>query len=232
MKLLALYLLCILNTAIVAQSSHLPYEPFHQLDSISKSNSPSNYFGKLYYDFLARIESQLQNRDTVAQRLVRRFENVFADFFISACISSTRHEQIDLKEWEAYFADSSLQPIQYLLLGTNAHLNGGLWNALVRSFSAEEMKQLKPEFKIFRRSLNKTYRMVYMEGRSNKKLENIRIFSLGMDQWLGKYYLYKWRRRQMHIARLYWNHSNKLQTLSGKVEQKKKKIDQMILTKI
>jgi hypothetical protein len=71
---------------------------------------------------------------------------------------------IEVAEWKAYFADTGLQPIQYKLLGTNAHLNGGLWQALTHSFTQEEMQRLKKEFVIFKKSLNHTYVIVYKEA--------------------------------------------------------------------
>ena len=211
------------------QAVILPKEPFHELDSIGKSNSHSKYFGELYHRFLTGIEEQLSTRDTTAKKLVRRFENVFADYYINACKSYLNKEKIDLQEWQTYFSDSTLKPIQYLLLGANAHLNGGLWNALVNSFTAEEMKQLQPEFHIFKKTLNKTYHVVYQEGTEHPKLNKISKAVLGMDKLLGNFYLYKWRKRQMRIARLYWSQSPKHAKLVARVEKKKNRIDPLIL---
>lgn len=208
----------------------LPREPFHQLDSIGKSNSHSKHFGRLYHQFLTGIEEQLGTRDSAAQKLVRRFEKNFAGFYINACQSYLNKEKIDLQEWQAYFSDSALQPIQYLLLGANAHLNGGLWNALVKSFTAQEMKHLQPEFHIFKRSLNKTYKQVYKKSRENIRLKILGAATVGLDNLLGNFYLYKWRKRQMKIARLYWNHSPRIEKLVKKVDKRKRRIDQLITT--
>lgn len=211
-----------------AQSLSLPKEPFYQLDSIGNSNCYSKHFGRLYYVFLYSIEEQLSGCDTNAQRLVRRFEKVFADFYINACKSHSNKTTIDLQEWTAYFSDSTLEPIQYFLLGANAHLNGGLWNAVVRSFDANEWDQLKEEYGIFKKTLNKTYKLVYREGRNNRFLVGMANATFGLDKWIGNYYLYKWRKRQFRIAKLYWSQSPKLGQVLTKIDRKKKNIDQLI----
>ncbi len=227
---LACFCVCFLIGSIKAQKLSLPAEPFCQLDSIGKSFSHSKHFGQLYYEFLYSIEEQLANCDNGAQRLVRRFENVFAGFFINACQWHLNKTQIDLQEWEAYFSDSTLQPIHYFLLGANAHLNGGLWTAVVKSFNADEWKELKEEYHIFKKTLNQTYKLVYKEGRNNRFLVNLAHATLGVDKWIGNYYLYKWRKRQFRMAKLYWQQSPKLEPLLKKIDRKKKNIDQLIFT--
>ncbi|HEY2721468.1 MAG TPA: hypothetical protein VGI82_07075 [Chitinophagaceae bacterium] len=73
------------------------------------------------------------------------------------------------------FLSSSLQSIQYELLGANAHLNGGLWQVLTPSFSGEEMKTSKAEFVVFKKSLNQTYDLVYFEAvTQNKRAHGIK----------------------------------------------------------
>lgn len=212
-----------------AQTISLPKEPFYQLDSIGRYGASSKHFGSLYYQFLYSIEEQLSHCDTNAQRLVRRFEKVFADFYIDACKSHKEKREIDLEEWDAYFKDSTLETIQYFLLGANAHLNGGLWNAVVKSFNAQEWAQLKEEYHIFKKTLNKTYRFVYKEGKNNSFLVQLAQATSGLDKWIGNWYLYKWRKRQFRIAKLYWSHSPKLEPMLKKIDRKKKNIDQMIL---
>lgn len=222
-------LLFIVFAAIVKGQQKLPYEPFFQLDSIGKSNSSAKYFGRLYYDFLVRIEKQLVASDTSAQRLVRKFENVFADFFIDACVDCSHGSAINFPEWKPYFADTSLQEIQYFLLGANAHLNGGLWKAIVTSFTDDEMGQLKREFHYFKKSLNNTYSYVYSVALKDKRINSFDKLTFGISKWIGNYYLYKWRKRQMQLAKLYWQKSPEFNLLLAKVEKKKLKIDKKIL---
>ena len=211
----------------------LAHEPFPQLDSIGNSQSISKHFGRLYYVFLSMVEEQLSGLDTPAQKMVRNFEKVFAGFYIDACNAHEANKEIAVGEWQAYYSRTDLSPIQYKLLGTNAHLNGALWQAFTLSFSQAEMEALKKEFVFFKRSLNRTYVLVYKEAvRDSKTANTIRNRSFGLSRLAGDFYLYKWRKRQMKLARLYWNDSPKFEALLKKVDLKKQKIDRLIITMI
>lgn len=202
----------------------------YKLDSLGNSSSTGRYFGSLYCGFLQSIEKQLASADSGTKQLVRHFECVFAQFFIDACNAHQQNQPISIQEWRAYFSEPALQPIQYKLLGTNAHLNGGLWQALTHSFTKDEMQQLKSEFVIFKKSLNLTYTLVYHEAvDENKKIRSLVNLTIGIPKWIGNYYLYKWRKRQMRLARFYWAGSPKYSTLAKKVNIKKRKIDWLII---
>ncbi len=224
------FVLCVsCLSGVVAQNKPL-YNTFYQLDSISHSNSIAKHFAGLYHAFLKSIESQVVTADTATQRLVRRFEQVFAQFYVDACHAHLHQREIKITDWQAYFSQNDLQPIQYKLLGANAHLNGGLWQALTSAFTKQEMDQLHKQFLIFNHTLNKIYRQVYKEGEQhNKKLSRLAMFSLGLDQLIGNYYLYKWRKRQMRIAKLFWNASTRLPAVSQRVLIRKNFIDRLII---
>lgn len=237
-KYIFICIILICNSPAKSQGTQLslkysgPYEflQLYQLDSIANSYSPGRYFGSLYFTFLQSIEKQLSSADSFSKHLVQKFERVFAQFYIDACNAHETHQPIIIREWEPYFSYPGLQPFQYKLLGANAHLNGGLWQALTNSFSQEEMKALRNEFVIFKKSLNQTYKGVYREAAaSNKKVHALEKLSMGTSHWIGNYYLYKWRKRQMRLARLYWSASPGYSILLKKVERKKRKIDWLII---
>ena len=211
------------------QNAQYPFKQLYQLDSIGQSPSISKYFGELYFTFLQSIEEQLSPADSNTKKLIRRFEAVFAQFYIDACEAYRYHQEINIADWRPYFSDSGLKPIQYKLLGTNAHLNGRLWEALANSFTLDEMNMLKNEFIIFKKSLNKTYKKVYQEAASStKNISMLRNFSFGIDKLSGYYYLYKWRRRQMKLARLYLSNSSCFNILLTRVNQNREKINKLI----
>src|SRR5689334_13913371 len=137
-----------------SQENNYSFYQLYQLDSIGHSPSIGRYFGDLYYRFLLLVEEQLKRSDTATERLVRNFESVFAKFFIDACIAYKNGEQIQLTEWRKYFSDSTLQPIQYYLLGANAHLNGGLSSAIAGSYTPDEWKTIKKKYYLFNICLN------------------------------------------------------------------------------
>jgi hypothetical protein len=175
------------------------------------------------------VEKKLEDADTATIRLVRNFETVFAQFYIDACISYKNHEQIPLPAWRAYFADTTLEGFQYDLLGANAHLNGGLAEAIAGSYTPAEWGWIKKKYGLFNSCLNKTYRLVYQETVSrNEKAKMLDRLTLGTDKFLGEYYLYKWRKRQMRLTEYSFSRSAKYKKLLSKVTRKKERIDRMV----
>ena len=186
-----------------AQDNPLLLETLSQLDSLSKSSSPASHFGILHAVFLRSIEDRLQPEDSTMQQLFRRFVKAFTQFYLDANTSYQNREEISVKSWKAYFSDSDLQPIQYKLLGVNAHVNSDLWQVFTTSFSKEELRNFKGQFLLYKAPLNKVYKQVYREAvRSNKNLRLYSILTLGMYKYVGNYYLFKWRKRQIRLAML------------------------------
>ncbi len=212
-----------------SQDTLFNFHQLYELDSIGKTNSISSHFGNLYYDFLLLIEAELSKSDTTTKRLVRNFEMVFAQFYIDACNSCKNNSNNFLPAWQAYFKDTTLQPIQYKLMGANAHLNGGLAEAIAHSYTPEEWKMVKGNYHIFNVCLNTTYKNLYKESiKSNKRLRILRILTLGLDQKYGQFLLYKWRKRQMRLTEYYYEGSPKYAKLLRKINRKKKHLDRMI----
>ena len=212
-----------------AQKVQYPFKQLYQLDSIGSTGSISKYFGRLYFTFLGSIEHQLSSADSTTINLVRHFEAVFAQFYIDACTDYYNKKAISIHDWEAYFSDSTLQPVQYILLGTNAHLNGRLWHAFAESFTLEQMQSLKKEFVIFKKTLNRTYRKVYkMALNETKNVSTLHSLTLGADKLLGYYYLYRWRRREMELARLYLSGDPAFEPLLTRVNREREKINKYI----
>jgi hypothetical protein len=231
--LFALLLVLVILVNGKTQTTSYSFYQLYQLDSIGKSNSISRHFGALYFGFLQLVEQQLENADTTTERLVRNFEMVFAQFYIDACEAYRNKQQIALPAWKKYFTDSTLHPAQYYLLGANAHLNGGLAEAIAGSYTPEEWKLLKSKYLIFNKCLNKTYLLVYQKTiTESKKAKLLDWLSLGLDKFLGQYYLYKWRKRQMRLAEYYFTGSAEYKPLLDKINRKKESIDRMVFSQL
>jgi hypothetical protein len=208
-----------------------PFYQLYQLDSIGRSPSFTRHFGGLYFQFLQLVESRLNDTDTVTQRLVRHFEMVFADFYIDACKAYRDQKQISLPAWRTYFSDSTLQPVQYKLLGTNAHLNGGLAEAIYNSYTPGEWKQLKKKYVLFNKCLNTTFKNLYHEAvNTNRPANLLHELSFGLSKTAGRYYLYKWRKRQMRVTEYSFLQSDRYSKLLDKINRKKDKIDRLVIT--
>ena len=215
----------------ISQNRSYPFYQLYQLDSIGQSNSISRHFGSLYFDFLQLVEKELETADTTTQRLLRHFETVFAQFYIDASVAYQQRKEIPLPAWRAYFGDTLLQFFQYYLLGANAHLNGGLAEAIATSYTPAEWIQLKKKYVLFNKCLNKTFKKVYQETVTNsKRAKWLSVLTLGLARPLGQYYLYKWRKLQMRLTENFYTESAHYKKLSDKVNRKKEKIDQLVFT--
>ena len=229
---LALFLTCS-TMAASGQRKSYPFYQLYQLDSIAASPSIGRHFGALYADFLGLVEEQLTDADSSTTRLVRHFEQVFAGFFIDACIAYRDKKQIELPAWRSYFADTTLSAEQYNLIGTNAHLNGGLAEAISQSYTPADWQWLKAKYVLFNKCLNQTYEWVYRETtEAHTEAKRIHVFSLGISKAIGRYYLYKWRKRQMRLTELYFAGSGKYDNLLDKINRKKDKVDRLIVKKL
>ncbi len=231
--ILAILFSCIISLPGDAQSKNYAFYQLYQLDSIGNSPSINRHFGELYFHFLQLVEQRLEKADTATQRMIRHFEAVFAQFYIDACIARATNQPISLPAWRAYFTDSTLLRSQYYLLGANAHLNGGLAEAIAGSYTPAEWKALKKKYHIFNSCLNKTYKKVHEETISSSgRAKLLSILSFGLDKMVGQYYLYKWRKRQMRLTEYYFTGSPHYQRLLNKINRKKDRIDKMICTQL
>jgi hypothetical protein len=227
------FLFTIILTASIpcaAQKRVLNFSQLHQLDSIAKSPSIAGHFGSLYVDFLSRVEPILATTDSTTQYLIRKFEIVLACFYISACDSFRINGKVNDPEFAAYFSDTTLSPLQYKLLGANAHLNSELAEAIMKSFSKEEWNAVKLQYPLFNRCLKETYASLYHQSlKENRKLRLIRVITLGLDKRIGYVMLNKWRRGQMRLAVSYFADSGKYTRIHRKNLRRKHRIDSMVI---
>jgi hypothetical protein len=179
------------------------------------------------------VEEKLEKEDSATQHLVRNFEMVFAQFYIDACMAYKNHKEIPLPAWRAYFKDSTLESYQYYLLGTNAHLNGGLAEAIAGSYTPDQWIWIKQKYGLFNSCLNKTYRYVYRSTMDkNKRARLLHALLLGTDRMLGQFYLYKWRKRQMRLMKYHFAGSPQYKKLFDKINRKKERIDKLIFSQL
>ena len=214
-----------------AQIRTYPFYQLYQLDSIAQTPSITHHFGELYFHFLQLVEEKLETADSSTRRLVRNFEAVFAQFYIDACVAYEQRLAAPLPAWRAYFADTTLDTFQYYLLGANAHLNGGLAEAIAKSYTPGEWKEVKKKYVLFNSCLNKTYKYVYYTTiNNNKRAKLLHTLTLGLAKPAGQYYLYKWRKREMRLTEYSFSDSVKYKRLYDKVTRKKEKIDKLVFT--
>lgn len=205
-------------------------QQLHCLDSIAHSNSISSHLAKVYYDLLVFIDEKFKTTDTATQQLVQKFEADFAASYINACEIYQQHLLQQLPAWKNYFASNELKPVQYKLLGANAHLNGGFAETVTGFYRYDEWQILNKHHSLFAVCLNKTYKKLYKEAfKNNNNIKLVAVLTLGIDKLAGLYYLHKWTNRQRRLIDYHYSNNHKYSKLLDRVNRKKESFDKLIV---
>jgi len=200
-----------------------------KLDSVKSSTSVASYFASIYLATTQNAIHFFSKYDQPVQQSFQRLESRFADYFFFSAEAYSCKKEIPV-EWKDYYSNVSLSPLQYQLLGINAHINGDIWKALTDEFTLQEIKRIKKYYKGFNKGLNEIYIDVYHDARrSNPKIRGLHFASLGLDKSFGERMLYRWRKRQMQLAILYFTNSSRFTKRHKKLQAKMKRLNNMIL---
>lgn len=216
-------------SACFAQLSDAELDLLQKLDSIRQSHSIARHFAELYLETTVRAIRFFDGKSEATRNFIQKLETSFAGYFFRA-VESYRKDTVISLVWKNYFADSSLTPFQYYLIGINAHINGDIWQALVSSFSWEEISANKKSYFVFHKALLKQYESFYANSfNNNKVVRKMHATTAGMDKWYGRILLRRWRKRQVTMARLYFNDKTAFEKAQVRLRLRMERLDRMIL---
>ena len=226
---LFLLLINLSRLTVTAQPDQGEIPLLQKLDSIQRSQSVARHFAELYYSTTVKATDFFLNRSKKENDFIERFERRFADFFFRSADAHMQHIPIP-REWKAYFTDTALSPLQYKLLGINAHINGDIWKVLTDEFSFGEIKENRDSYFSFQKRLKDQYREFYALSRqSSAKIRLLHATTAGLDKLYGKMMLTRWRKRQLQLALLYYNNRQRFESRLMKLYKKMDHIDRLIL---
>lgn len=201
-----------------------------QVDSIAHSNTLSSPFCKVYYNSMKNIEYQIKNFDPGAKAFIQKFETGFADYFLRAFVNEKNKDISASPEWKFFFSNPNAKPWQLVLLGVNAHTNVNIWQALVSNFSEEDIRRYKKQMLAMQSSIAKVYDQFFDTLLANNSyVRFINTFTFGVAKKFGERIVYKWRRRNVNLAIMYYHNPERFTRRLAIVKRKKEKIDQRIL---
>ncbi len=199
-----------------------------KLDSLRKENSVTRHFAAIYFEATDNALSFFGKMDQRIQELTERCEASFASFFFRAAETYRSNGKVPA-EWEAYYKDSTAPSLRYILFGINAHINGDLWQAIVTEFSAEEIAEFRAPYMKFNRVLERFYGKLYETAYdTSRKIRMIHHASFGLDKPYGKLLLYRWRRKQIRMAELYYSDRALFERKLKKSRQKMSRLNNLI----
>ena len=201
-----------------------------QVDSIAHSSEMARHFCQVYSKTLKNIASQMQDMDSGAKVFINKFEIGFVDSFLNARVNDKNGNLSPESEWKCFFSNPTAQPWQLVLLGVNAHTNVNIWQALVNNFSEREIRQYKKQYLALKYSVAKVYYQFFDTLMShNSYLRFINSLTLGLAKKIGERIMFKWRRRNVNLAIMYYQDQEKFKRRLAIVNRKKQKNDQRIL---
>ena len=178
------------------------------------------------------IASQIEEMDSIAKSFITWFEMRFADYFLNACFDDKNGNLAETSEWNCYFSSKDVRPWQLVLLGVNAHINIDFWQALTDNFSEKEIRQNKKQLLACRFSVAKVYSGLFdIMIAESEYLKFINAFTKGFAAELGKRIMFKWRRRNINLAILFYHNHEKFKRKWVTITKKKYKNDKIILRK-
>jgi hypothetical protein len=200
-----------------------------KLDSVQGSPLVSRHFAELYFNTTAKAVVYFSRANKPVRELMRRFEQRFACFFLTAANAYGQKEEIP-PAWKTYFTDSSLSRLQYFLLGANAHINGDMWQAMTTEFSLQELKTFKNPYYRYNRKLKEALFFVY--NTAFDTAPGIRLLhglSVGFDRIFTRLMLVRWRKRQMKLSLLWFTDKEKFAVKFEGLQKKMAVLDKLVL---
>ena len=193
-----------------------------QVDSISHTNTISSYFCKVYSMSMQNIALQIQDIDKGAKAFIQKFEIGFANYFLNACYANNEGTLLPGSVWNCYYSSHNAKPWQLILIGVNAHINGDIWHALVDNFSELEIRRYKKEILATQSSIAKVYDDVFDTIKSESSyLRFINFFTLGLAKKFGERIFFKWRKRSINLAIMYYHNQKKFKRRLAVVTKEK-----------
>jgi hypothetical protein len=215
-----------------AQATDAEFHLLSRLDSIRKSASVAKHFATIYTETTALAIRFFQYADTAERNFIERLETAFAGYFFRAA-DADQEGKAAADGWAAYFGDTTLSVLQYGLIGINAHINGDIWQALITTFTPEEIKKHERGYLRFQKILVGQYKDFFDRSVQTHPLtRTLHLVSLGFDKCYGKLMLAKWRKRQLKLALLYFNDPPAFRKQWNKLQQKMKRTNQLILRRL
>ncbi|MET0461894.1 MAG: DUF5995 family protein [Chitinophagaceae bacterium] len=200
-----------------------------KLDSLSTSTSPAAPFAGLYFTTMVNALQFFEKADDSSRTCIRILQARFTRSFFDAADSFAAKKKIPAA-WEAYYADTSASVIRHVLFGINAHINGDIWQALITSFTSQDLMRIRPLYFSYYHSLLNVYDQVYDEVyRASSTLRFLHSATLGIDKWYGKKLLHRWLSRQMELACLYYSHPDRFSKKQKQLHRKMRRLNRAIV---
>lgn len=173
------------------------------LQQISHTQTPARHFAKLYYRAIEITNAFADTLPENEKQFIFGFESDFAPAFFRSYKNYIAQQPQEFS-WQQYYADNSLNELQYKFMGMNAHINGDMWVALKDKYSYDSLVKYQTVLIRFQRALNTYFDSIYITSGSYKKIQRLHLYTLGADKYIGRQMILHWRKRQYRLSLLFY----------------------------
>jgi hypothetical protein len=178
------------------------------LQEIVHTNTPAKYFARLYSQTIEITNIHAHKLPDSVKRFVFGLESFFAPAFFRS-YQNFINDKPQAIAWRQYYADTTLNELQYQFMGMNAHINGDLWIALKDTYSYDTLRKYKQQLIKFQAVLNTLLNSIYITSGKYKKVRQLHLLTLGLDKNWGRRMVRHWRKRQLRLALLFYTSPEK-----------------------
>jgi hypothetical protein len=223
-----LFLIFYKFTLVKAQQPTYNAPLLNTLATIANTNTTAAHFAKLYYKAIEITNLHLHQQTPNEQAFIIKFEAAFAPLFFQS-YDNYLNQKTQNSVWNTYYQHNNLNDLQYKFIGMNAHINGDMANALVTAHTYDSLLKYKSNLLKYQSHFNMFFDSLYYTTLQYKKVKAIHLASLGFIKNIGKNMVYKWRKRAVNMALLWYKNPKKYNRLKKKTENYMNKINQLTL---
>jgi hypothetical protein len=194
---------------------------------ISKKTS-AKPFAEMYIQSIEISNIYLHTLSVPQKEFITKFSSSFSNLFFEADRDFASQKKI-AKNWQFYYGNRNLNDLQYKFVGLNAHVNGDIGQALITAHSYDSILKYRKTIIGFQKSFNVFFDSIYKTTFAYKKLRLLHRLTLGLDKYIGKRMVYRWRKRQVALALLWYHNNKKFFRVRKRIDNKMQRLDRFAL---
>ncbi len=225
MKALFISFLLLMAWPAVSQNDHRSV--IDSLDKIIIQNDITNPFASIYREMAVKLDQYANMQDDHTKAFLRVFDQQFASLFFKSRDQNLNNH--DLLHWQTFYRNKDLNDLQRMALGMNAHINGDLWMALTKAHPYDSIQKYSKAVLNFQYAFNSLFDSLYTNNKLSSRARFLHTISLGMDKKLMKRAVYRWRKKQVKLALMYYKNERSMDRSLKRLQRKMKGFDHFVL---
>jgi Family of unknown function (DUF5995) len=201
------------------------------LKEVSNCHCISKHFARLYYRVIEITTVYSETEPEAVKRFTDTLDAAFTALFFEAH-NNYKNQKSQSFPWQRYYADTTLNELQYQFMGMNAHINGDLLMALKNKFCYDTLKKYRPYLLQYQKVLNPFFDSIYKSTYQYREAQQLHTLSMTLDKNYGRKMIYKWRKRQVTLALLWYKNPAAFQRRWKQLQHKMVKLDRFAIRRL